>query len=105
MGDVHVSYWVSGIGIKVKFTHDSGPPTFIPWMADRKLKMSFKVGEHDASMIGGFHSAAPVSATSICRDFLETFTCVLVRIAEKRDGDSGDGIWVERDRNIGETAL
>ena len=56
--------------------------------------MSFKVGEHCATMTGGFHSAAPVSISSICVDFLETFTCVLVRKAEKRAGCSGDGIWV-----------
>ena len=74
---------VFGIAIGVKFTHDSGSPTFIPWIADGKLKMSFKVGEHCATMTGGFHSATPVSATSICRDLLKTFTCVFVRKAEK----------------------
>ena len=92
---------VFGIAIGVKFTHDSGLPTFISWIADGKLKMSFKVGEHCAAMTGGFHSAAPVSATSICGDILETFTCVSVRKAEKRAGHSGDGIWVYRDLNPG----
>ena len=89
-----VSHWVFGIVIWVKYTHDSSPPTFIPWVADGKLKMSFKVGEHGAATIGGFLSAAPVSAPSICGDLLETLTCVSVRKAEKRAGDSGDGIWV-----------
>jgi hypothetical protein len=56
--------------------------------------MCFKVGEHCATMTGGFHSAAPVSVTFICADLLETFTCVLVRKAEKRPEHSGDGIWV-----------
>ena len=56
--------------------------------------MSVKVGEHSAATIhnGEFHSVAPISAISICGDFLEAFTCVYVRKSEKRDGDSGDGI-------------
>ena len=81
---MQVSYWVSGIGIGVKFTHDSSLPSFIPWGADGKLKMSFKVGEHGAATIGRFHSAAPISATSICGDLLKTFTYVSVRKAEKK---------------------
>ena len=44
--------------------------------------------------VGRFHSAAPISAASICGDFLETFTCISVRKAEKRAGHSGDGIWL-----------
>jgi hypothetical protein len=67
---------------------------FIPWIADGDLKMSVKVSECSADTIGGFPSAAPVSATSICGDCLETFTYVSVRKAEKRVRDSGDGIWV-----------
>jgi hypothetical protein len=38
--------------------------------------MSFKVGQHGATMTGGFHSAAPISSTAICGDLLEIFTCV-----------------------------
>ena len=68
MGDVQISYCVSGTAIGVKFTHDSCPPAFIPWVADGKLKMSVKVGEHGVAMTGGVHSAAPVSAAAICGD-------------------------------------
>jgi hypothetical protein len=67
--------------------------------------MSFKVGEHCAAMIGGFCSVAPVSATAVCGDLLETFTCVSVRKAEKRAGWSGDGIWVYRLLNPGLTTF
>jgi hypothetical protein len=67
---------------------------FVSWIADGKLKLSFKVGEHGSTMTGGFHSAAPTSATSVCGDLLEAFTCVSVRKAEKRAGDSEDGIQV-----------
>jgi hypothetical protein len=67
--------------------------------------MSFNVGEHGAAMTGGFHSASPVSVTSICGDLLETFTCVFVRKAEKRAGHSGDGISVQRDLNPGLTSF
>ena len=92
---MQISYGVFGIAIGVKFTHDSSSPTFIPWITDGKLEMSFKVGEHCATMTGGFHSAAPISATSICGDLLETFTWVSVRkAAEEKVGDSGDGIQV-----------
>jgi hypothetical protein len=91
---VQVSYWIFGITIGVKFTNDTGLPTFMPWIAEGELKMSVKVGEHSAAMIAGFHYAAPISATSICGDFLKTFTCVLVRKTEKRARDSGNGIWV-----------
>ena len=91
---MRVSYWIFGIVIGVKFTHDSSLPMFIPWIADGKLKMSVKVGEHSAAMTGGFHPEAPVSAASICGDLLEIFTRVSVRKAEIRTGDSGDGIWV-----------
>jgi hypothetical protein len=56
--------------------------------------MSVKFGEHRAATIGGFHSAAPISGTSIGGDFMETFTCVSVRKAEKRAEDRGDGICV-----------
>ena len=56
-------------------------------------------------MTGGFHSAAPISATSICGDLLEAFTCVSVRKAEKRAGHSGDGISVHRDLNPGLTSF
>ena len=52
---------------------------FIPWIAVGKMIMSFKIGEHDAPEAGGFHSAAPISATSICRNLLVTFAYVLVR--------------------------
>ena len=47
-------------------------------------------------MTGRFHSAAPISATSICGDILETFNCISVAKTEKRAGDSGDGIWEQR---------
>jgi hypothetical protein len=92
---MQISYGVFGIAIGVKFTHDSSSPTFIPWITDGKLEMSFKVGEHCATMTSGFHSAAPISATSICGDLLETFTWVSVRkAAEENVGDSRDGIQV-----------
>jgi hypothetical protein len=35
--------------------------------------MNVKVGEHSATTIGGFHSAAPISATSICGDIYLCF--------------------------------
>jgi hypothetical protein len=91
---VQISNWVFDIAIGVKFTHNSSLPIFNQWIADGKLKMNFKVAEHCAAMTGGFHSVAPASATSICGDLLEAFTCVSVRKAEKRAGHSGDGIWV-----------
>ena len=72
-GDMQISYGVFGIAIGVKFTHDSSSPTFIPWITDGKLEMSFKVGEHCATMTSGFHSAAPISATSICGDIYLCF--------------------------------
>ena len=72
MGDVQLSYWVSGTAMGVKFTHDSSPPLFIPRVANGKLKMSVKVGEHGATVTGGYHSAAPVSAATICGNLLET---------------------------------
>lgn len=64
---------------------------FIPWIADGKMIMRFKVGNHGAPETGVFHSAAPISATFTYRDLLETFNCVLVRRAEERAGGSGDG--------------
>ena len=76
------------------FTHDSGSPMFVSWITDGKLKLSFKVGEHGATRAGGFHSTALTSVSSICGDLLEAFTCVSVRKAEKRAGDSEDGIQV-----------
>ena len=63
--------------------------------------MSVKVGEHSATTIGGFHSAAPISATFTYRDLLETFNCVLVRRAEERAGGSGDGVRVSRNLSTG----
>lgn len=59
-----------------------------------KLKMSFKVGEQSAVTAGGLHSAAPISATSLCGDLLQTFTSVSIRKAEGMAGESGDGLWV-----------
>ena len=56
--------------------------------------MSFKVSEHGTTVTGRFSSAAPISATFICGNLLEIFTCVLVRKAEEWAGDSEDGIWV-----------
>jgi hypothetical protein len=94
MRDVLCSYWVFGITIGVKFTHDSDLPMFFPWITDGKLRMSFKVSEHSTITTGGFHSAAPLSATFIHRDLLETFTCVSVRKAEESAGHSGDGVQV-----------
>lgn len=61
---MQVSDWVFGIAIAVKFTLDSSPPTLIPWVADGKLKLSFKIGECSAASAGGFHSAAPSVETS-----------------------------------------
>jgi hypothetical protein len=89
-GDVQVSNWVFAIATGVKFTLESN----MLWITNGILKMSVKVGEHSAATIhnGEFHSVAPISAISICGDFLEAFTCVYVRKSEKRDGDSGDGI-------------
>jgi hypothetical protein len=54
-----------------------------------KLKMSFKVSEHGAAAVGGFNSAAPISATPIYGD-LET--PISVRKAEERARGSRDGI-------------
>jgi hypothetical protein len=54
--------------------------------------MSFKFGEHGATMAGGFNSAAPIFVTSKCGDLLETFNCVSVRKAEERARGSGDRI-------------
>ena len=54
-----------------------------------KLKMSFKVSEHGAAAVGGFNSAAPISATPIYGD-LET--PISVRKAEERARGSGDRI-------------
>lgn len=48
--------------------------------------MSFKVDEHSAASAGGFHSAAPLSATCMCGDLLHTFACVSLRKAEGRAG-------------------
>jgi hypothetical protein len=62
-------------------------PTFIPWIANGNLKMSFMVGEHSVTITGGFHSVAPISVSITCGDLLKTFTCVLVRKAEERAGD------------------
>jgi hypothetical protein len=73
--DVQVSYWVFGIAIRVNFTHDCSLTTIIPWIIDGELKMSVKIGKYSATMIGGFHFATPISATSIGGEFLETFTC------------------------------
>jgi len=56
--------------------------------------MSFKVFEHSATLAGRFSFAAPMSATSVCGDLLETLTHVSVRKAKERTGDSGDGVWV-----------
>ena len=92
MRDVQVSYWVFGIAIAVKLTPDSGLPMSIPWIADGKLKISFKIGERGATTTGGFHSAAPVSATSICGDLLDILSYILVRKREKGAVDSGDGL-------------
>lgn len=85
---------MSGTAIGVKFTRDSGLPKFIPWIADGKLKMSFKVGEHCATSNGGLHPPDPIPGTSIYGDLPETFTCVSVWKAEERASDSGDGFWV-----------
>jgi hypothetical protein len=90
--DVQVSYWVFGIAIAVKLTPDSGLPMSIPWIADGKLKISFKIGERGATTTGGFHSAAPVSATCICGDLLDILSYILVRKREKGAVDSGDGL-------------
>ena len=92
MRDVQVSYWVFGIAIAVKLTPDSGLPMSIPWIADGKLKISFKIGERGATTTGGFHSAAPVSATCICGDLLDILSYILVRKREKGAVDSGDGL-------------
>ena len=92
MVDVQVSYWVFGIAIAVKLTPDSGLPMSIPWIADGKLKISFKIGERGATTTGGFHSAAPVSATCICGDLLDILSYILVRKREKGAVDSGDGL-------------
>ena len=100
MGDVQVSYWVLGIAIGVKFTQDSSLPKFIPQIADGKWKMSFKVGEHSVTTTGGFHSVAPIMQPP----YVETFTCVQVVKTEKRNGDSGDGIWVQKCLNPGSTS-
>ena len=60
---MQVSYWVFGIAIAVKLTPDSGLPMSIPWIADGKLKISFKIGERGATTTGGFNSTFPMSAT------------------------------------------
>jgi hypothetical protein len=91
---LQVSYCVFGIASGIKLTHDSGLQTFIPCLDAGELKMSVMVDEHSVTMISRFYSAPPISATSICGEFLETFTCVLVRKEEKRDRDSRDEIWV-----------
>jgi hypothetical protein len=46
---------------------------FILGIADGKLKMSFKVGEHGDVAAGGFNSATPISSTSISGGHLEAF--------------------------------
>jgi hypothetical protein len=55
------------------------------WIVDGELKMSVKVGEHSAVTIGGFRSAAPISATSICGDLLETFTVFFHKESREKD--------------------
>lgn len=65
----------------------TGLQTFIPWVAG-KYKMSFKIVEDDTTATGRHNSAAPISATSIYRDLLETFTSVLVRNENERAGGS-----------------
>lgn len=69
-------------------------PTFIPGIAEGKLEMSFKVGEHGAATAGSFKSATPISATSVYGGLLEAITCVSVRKAEERAVGGGDGIEV-----------
>lgn len=69
---------------------------FIPRMADGKLTIKFKVGEHGATMVGGFSLAPPRPATSIYGGLLEAVTCAPVRKAEERAGDSEDGIWGQK---------
>lgn len=75
MRDVEVSYSVFGIAIRVELTHDFHLPTFAPGITDGKLKTSFKVGEHGATMASGFGSATPLSATSTGEGLLETVSC------------------------------
>ena len=55
--------------------------------------------------IADVHYMDPISVASICGDCLKTFTCVSIRQAEKRVGDSGDGSWVYRDLNPGSTSF
>ena len=47
--------------------------------------MSFKVGDHGATMTGGFYAAASVSATSLCGDLLETFTVFFHKESREKD--------------------
>lgn len=84
------------IAIGAEFTGDSHShlPPFIPGTAAGKLKMSFNVGEHGAATTGGFNSAPPMPATFLYGGLLEAVTHVLVRKAEEKTGDSGDGIGV-----------
>jgi hypothetical protein len=63
---------------------------FIPWIGDGKLKIK----DWPEWGGGGFNSVALISATSICGDLLETFTCISVTEGEQRAGDSEDRIQV-----------
>ena len=89
-----VSYGVFDIAIRVEFTLNSCSPTFITWMADGKHKMDFSVGMHGDAVAGGFNYAVPISAASICRDLLETFTYVFGKESRRNAEGSGDRIQV-----------
>ena len=55
---------VFSIDIGVDLTHNPCSPSFIPGIANGKLKMSVEVGKHGAIMTGGFHLMSPISTTS-----------------------------------------
>lgn len=88
-----MGYGVFGTAIRADRIHDSPWPLFIPGISDGKLEMNLKAGQHGATMANGLNTASPVSVTSVYGD-LEAVTCVSERNAEKRAGDSGDGIGV-----------
>lgn len=87
MTDMKVSCRVFRTATNVEPIHDSCLSSLVSGMASGKLKMSFKVGEHNDTMTGGgSNSAILISADSTCGGFLEAVTCVAVRKAEESAG-------------------
>lgn len=64
------------IAVGVELIHNLHLLSFIPGIADRMLKMSFKFDRHGGTMTGGFSLALPVFATSINRGLPEAVTCI-----------------------------